>query len=70
MAFLVWHYVTTGLFTGQIWAGFVGGSLGFVGLMFGILGVLADMLDRVRVNQERILYELKRRSSAAPHERP
>lgn len=70
VAFLVWHYVTTGLFTGQIWAGFVGGSLGFVGLMFGILGVLADMLDRVRVNQERILYELKRRSSAAPHERP
>ncbi|MBI1944767.1 MAG: glycosyltransferase family 2 protein [Deltaproteobacteria bacterium] len=69
IAFLGWHYLTTGLFTGQIWAGFVGGALSFVGLMFGILGVLADMLDRIRVNQERILYELKRRAPRADHER-
>ncbi|MCC7072491.1 MAG: glycosyltransferase family 2 protein [Deltaproteobacteria bacterium] len=68
IAFLGWHYVSTGLFTGQIWAGFVGGALSFVGLMFGILGIVADMLDRVRVNQERILYELKRRSPRDQHE--
>lgn len=68
IAFLGWHYLTTGLFTGQIWAGFVGGALSFVGLMFSILGVVADMLDRVRVNQERILYELKRRTPPDHHE--
>jgi glycosyltransferase involved in cell wall biosynthesis len=55
------HYARTGLFTGQIWSGFVGGALAFVGLMLFLLGVVADMLDRIRVNQERILYELKRR---------
>jgi hypothetical protein len=70
IAFLGWHYVTTGHFSGHIWAGFVGGALSFVGLMFAILGVVADMLDRVRVNQERILYELKRRALQAPHGSP
>jgi glycosyltransferase involved in cell wall biosynthesis len=56
------HYLMTGMFTGQIWSGFVGGGLFLVGLLFLILGVVADMLDRIRMNQERILYELKRRA--------
>ncbi len=67
ITFLGWHYLTTGHFSGHILAGFVGGGLSFVGMMFGILGVVADMLDRVRVNQERILYELKRRGQRADH---
>ena len=58
---LLVHYARTGLFTGQIWSGFVGGFFAVVGLALGIVGVVADMLDRIRVNQERILYLLKKR---------
>jgi glycosyltransferase involved in cell wall biosynthesis len=59
-AILLVHYARTGLFTGQIWSGFVGGFFVVVGIAFGIVGVVADMLDRIRVNQERILYLLKK----------
>ena len=31
------------------------------GLLLVIVGLLADMFDRVRLNQERILYELKKK---------
>jgi len=59
-AILLTHYILTGKFTGQIWSGFVGGFFVVLGVSFGIVGVVADMLDRVRVNQERILYLLKK----------
>ena len=36
--------------------GFAGVSFNACGLLMGGLGVLADMLDRMRVNQERLLY--------------
>ncbi len=62
---LLVHYIMTGKFTGQIWSGFVGGFFVILGVTFGIVGVVADMLDRVRVNQERILYLLKK-SGGAP----
>jgi glycosyltransferase involved in cell wall biosynthesis len=60
LSWLSYHYLTTGKFTGQIWAGFTGGGFALVGLLLLIVGVVADMLDRIRVNQERILYLLKR----------
>ncbi|MBI2985983.1 MAG: glycosyltransferase family 2 protein [Deltaproteobacteria bacterium] len=53
------HYFKTGGFTGQIWAGFVAGSLYFVGIMFFIVGIVTDMLASIRANQERILSLLK-----------
>ncbi len=59
LGFLVSHYLRTGAFSPHIWAGFVGGSLCFVGVVTLILGVMADMMMRMRLNQEQILYFLK-----------
>ncbi|MEZ5332964.1 MAG: glycosyltransferase family 2 protein, partial [Thermoanaerobaculia bacterium] len=61
LLFLFVHYLRSGAFSPHIWAGFVGGGLGLTGLLTLALGVLADMLVRLRVNQEEILYRLKRR---------
>jgi glycosyltransferase involved in cell wall biosynthesis len=54
------HYLVVGAFTPYK-------SLGFIGLGFAIFGVLSflialisDMLNRIRVNQEKLLYEAKR----------
>ena len=57
---LLLHYLRYGVFSGQIWAGFIGGFLIAIGLLLVVLGIVADMLDRGRRNQERILYLLKR----------
>lgn len=60
LAFLGWHYLQTGAFSPHIWAGFVGGSLCFTGILTLVIGLIGDMLVRVRLNQEKILYFLKR----------
>lgn len=57
---LLLHYARTGAFSGQIWSGFSGAVLGLIGFVFFVLGIIADMLDRQRTNQERLLYILKR----------
>lgn len=61
LLFLLVHYLRSGAFSPHIWAGFVGGGLGLAGLLTLALGVLGDMLVRLRVNQEEILYRQKRR---------
>lgn len=58
---LFWgHFFMTGRFSGQLWAGFVSGFLLMAGLVFLVTGVVADMFDRMRSNQEKILYLLKK----------
>lgn len=59
LAFLGVHYLRAGAFSPHIWAGFVGGSFSFLGLMTLVIGFLGDMLVRIRSNQEEILYNLK-----------
>ncbi len=59
LLFLGVHYIRTGAFSPHIWAGFVGGSFSFLGFSTLILGFIGDMLVRVRLNQERILYHLR-----------
>lgn len=59
LLFLMTHYIKTGTFTPHIWAGFVGGSFGFLGVSTLITGIIGDMLVRMRMNQEEILYHLK-----------
>ncbi len=54
------HYLRFGYFTGHSWAGFVGGFFAVLSLVFFVVGLVADLLDRIRDNQERILYLLKR----------
>ena len=60
LVFLGLHYLNVGAFTPHIWAGFVGGSFGFLGILTLIIGLIGDMLVRIRMNQENILYFLKR----------
>jgi len=59
-SFMFIHYFLTSKFTPYKSFGFIG--LGFLifGLLLVIIGLLADMFNRVRKNQERILYELKK----------
>ena len=57
---LLWHYLQTGSFSPYKVLGFVGGFLLAIGLLIFITGLLADMLHRIRANQEEILYYKKR----------
>lgn len=57
-----WHYLATGKFTGYLYAGFLSAFLTGMSVLFLVVGVVADMLDRIRANQERILFAIRRRS--------
>ncbi|MDX1385708.1 MAG: hypothetical protein R3190_18800, partial [Thermoanaerobaculia bacterium] len=65
LGFLFNHWLSTGAFSPHIWAGFVGGSFGFLGIITLVIGLVGDMMVRLRLNQERILLELKRSAPAS-----
>lgn len=50
------HYIDTGLFSGYLFAGLTSAFLFLISLIFFIVGILADMLSRIRMNQEEIIY--------------
>jgi glycosyltransferase involved in cell wall biosynthesis len=58
--FLLIHYVIDQSFTPFKTAGFVG--LGFIifGMLVLLIALLTDMLNRLRINQDKLLYELKK----------
>ncbi|MFA6754774.1 MAG: glycosyltransferase family 2 protein [Candidatus Dojkabacteria bacterium] len=58
--FVFTHYFTTGEFTPYKVLGFFGLGLFIFGLFLQVIGLLANMLNRIRKNQENILYEIKR----------
>lgn len=58
--FLLSHWLQTGHFTPHKWAGFTAGYLGAMGFLVGVSGLVADMLGRMRMNQERILYQMRK----------
>jgi glycosyltransferase involved in cell wall biosynthesis len=59
-AFVFLHYLVAGTFSPyKVW-GFLGGLLNLIGVLTVILAILADMFDRQRVTQEKILYFLKK----------
>ncbi|HIO21033.1 MAG TPA: glycosyltransferase family 2 protein [Nitrospirales bacterium] len=60
LAFLGSHYLQARAFSPHIWAGFVGGSFTFLGISTLITGFIGDMLVNIRMNQETILYYVKR----------
>jgi len=55
------HYFRTGSFSGHLWAGFSSGFLLLFSILFFVTGLLADMFDRVRQNQEKLLYFERRK---------
>lgn len=57
----MFHFFETGRFTGYLWAGFSGGFLIAISLFLFILGLVVDMLDRMRVSQERVLALVKQK---------
>lgn len=64
-AFFFIHYFQTGKFSGHLWAGFTSGFMLLFSFLFLVTGLLADMFDRIRINQERMLYLEKKRNAYA-----
>ena len=58
--YLLVYYIFTGLLTPYKSFGFIGAGFLIFGLLLVIVGLLADMFNRIRQNQERILYEMKK----------
>jgi glycosyltransferase involved in cell wall biosynthesis len=58
--FLFGHYVLTQTFTPYKSFGFIG--LGFItfGMLVLVIALIADMLNRLRLSQDRVLYELRK----------
>jgi glycosyltransferase involved in cell wall biosynthesis len=59
---LLGTYISTGSFSPNIWSGFVGAAFFFLSVIFFIVGLSADILNRIRLNQENILFLLKKNS--------
>ncbi len=57
---LLYTYVSIGSFHPNIWSGFVGGTFLFISIILFIVGISADIIKRIRINQEEILFLLKR----------
>lgn len=58
--FFIGHYLHTGKFYPHKWAGFASGFMLILSIMFIVTGLVADMLDRIRRNQEQLLYYRKK----------
>ena len=56
-----WHYIKTGKFVGELWTGFSSAFIFMISFVFFITGLLADMFEKIRKNQERILYFEKKK---------
>lgn len=54
--FLLVHRLLSGAFSPHIWAGLTGGSLAGAGLLVLVVGLVGQMLKRIRLNQEQLLY--------------
>ena len=62
---LWFYFLRTGGFSPYKFVGFIGVVLNIAGLLVFGMALLADMLDRMRVNQERLLYHVRRQSYGA-----
>lgn len=60
LAFLMYIKFTTGGFSPHKWAGFVAAVLAGSALAVYLVGLVAEMLDRIRAAQDELLYRLRR----------
>lgn len=58
--FIAVHYINKEVFSPYISVAFIGAYLNTIGLAIMFMGLIADMFDRVRRNQEKILYYQKK----------
>ena len=58
--FLMYWKVVSGGFFPHKWAGFAAGFFAIVAIVFFVLGVVAEMLDRIRFIQEDVLYRVRK----------
>jgi glycosyltransferase involved in cell wall biosynthesis len=66
--FLVFHYLTTGMFSPHKWAGFVAAVLLSLALLLLQMGLIGDMLNRHRVYLEELLFRLREQGSVPPRD--
>jgi glycosyltransferase involved in cell wall biosynthesis len=59
-AFLMYVKNTTGVFTPHKWSGFMAGSFAAAAIATFLMGVVAEMLDRIRIAQDEILFRVRR----------
>lgn len=59
-AFLLGHYAFTRAFTPYKSVGFIGLGFFIFGMLVLIIALIADMLNRLRLGQDKLLYELKK----------
>ena len=59
-AFLVSVKIRTGMFTPHKWSGFVAGAFAAAGLAMYMVGLVAEMLDRIRAAQDELLFRVRR----------
>lgn len=59
--FMFWNKINTGAYTPYKAFGFIGAALIIFGFLLLIVGLFANTFERIRINQERILYYEKRR---------
>lgn len=58
--FMLGHYALTGSFTPYKSFGFIGLGFFIFGLLVFLIALIADMLNRLRLSQDKLLYELKK----------
>jgi len=57
--FFIIHYVKTGTFSPNKWAGFAGGFFFLMSVLTLAIGFILEMFSRMRLNQEEMLYYMK-----------
>ena len=60
LVFLYIYYVTHGQFTPHKWAGFAGAGFLGISLLTLVTGLLADMMGRIRRNQDQLMYLMRK----------
>lgn len=60
LGFTTYHFLTHGSFSPYKYIAFTGGFFTIITLLFVGIGFILDMFSRMRINQENLLYELRR----------
>lgn len=60
LAFLLWFKLVYGVYTPYKSFGFIGGGLAIFGLLLVGAGLIADILDKVRKTQDKLLYYIRK----------